>query len=157
MTFLDKPGPEVQFVAYTDGSYVLPRNVGASACVILEAGGEKRKVYEWSEVSSYSTTQRQELKAIIQAISKVPEGSAVMVYSDSENGIGVLAGGLHSRRDTDLVEMYHKVRRERGLRVYLEWIRSHTGNEWNEYADQLCIDALQHYEQTGCRLREDYF
>ena len=145
--------PHYDYVAYTDGSYLVPKNFGAAACIILD-GEDRRILYQWSEVSRYSTSNRQELAAIIQALLHVPERSSVLVRSDSENGIALLTGRVRSKKDIDLIQLYRQVKRERALRVQLEWIRSHSGDPMNEYVDGLCIEALDLFEADGTRVRE---
>ena len=145
--------PTYDYLVYTDGSYLLPKNFGASACIVLD--GECHKpLYQWSEVSRYSTSHRQELAAIVHALLHVPPGSSVLVRSDSENGIALLTGLVRSKKDYDLVQLYRKVKQERTLRVELQWIRSHSGDRWNDYVDNLCIEALDLFEANGTRVRE---
>ena len=42
--------PQYDYLAYTDGSYLLPKNFGASACIVLD-GECSKPLYQWSEVS----------------------------------------------------------------------------------------------------------
>ena len=100
--------PQYDYLVYTDGSYLLPKNFGAAACIVLDGEGLK-PLYQWSEVSRYSTSHRQELAAIVHALLHVPAGSSVLVRSDSENGIALLSGLVRSKQDWDLVQLYRKV------------------------------------------------
>ena len=109
--------PQYDYYAYTDGSYLLPKNYGAAACLVL-AGEDEKPLYQWSEVSRY------------------------------------LTGQVRSKKDTDLVQLYRQVKKERALRVTLEWVRSHSGDRWNDYVDYLCIEALDLFEANGTRVRE---
>ena len=151
--FRESGKPRYDYYAYTDGSYLLPKNFGAAACLVLDGSCEK-PLYQWSEASRYSTSNRQELAAIIHALLHVPEGSSVLVRSDSENGIALLSGQVRSKKDSDLIQLYRRVKKERSLRVRLEWIRSHSGDRWNDYVDNLCIEALGLFESDGTRVRE---
>ncbi len=151
--FRDSSKPRYDYIAYTDGSYLLRKNFGASACIVLD--GEVSGIcYKWTEVSRYSTSNRQEIAAIIHALLHTPEGSSVLVRSDSENGIAQLTGQVRSRKDWDLVQLYRRTVKERRLRVTLEWVRSHSGDVWNDYVDNLCIEALALFEIDGTRVRE---
>ena len=145
--------PQYDYYAYTDGSYLVPKNFGASACIVLDGQCEK-VLYQWTEVSRYSTSHRQELAAIVHALLHVPEGSSVLVRSDSENGIALLTGQVRSKKDWDLVQLYRKVRQDRALKVTLEWVRSHSGDRWNDYVDYLCVEAQDLFESDGTRVRE---
>ncbi|MBQ9660997.1 MAG: hypothetical protein IJV37_07040 [Bacteroidales bacterium] len=151
--FRESGKPHYDYFAYTDGSYRVPKNFGAAACIVLDGEGDK-VLYQWSEVSRYSTSNRQELAAIIHALLHVPEGSSVLVRSDSENGVALLTGQARSKKDLDLVQLYRQVKKERALHVTLEWIRSHSGDRWNDYVDYLCIEALDLFESDGTRVRE---
>ena len=151
--FRESGKPRYDYIAYTDGSYRVPKNFGAAACIVLDGDGAKI-LYQWSEVSRYSTSNRQELAAIIQALLHIPAGSSVLVRSDSENGIALLTGQVRSKKDLDLIQLYRQVKRERALRVQLEWIRSHSGDPMNDYVDNLCIEALDLFESDGTRVRE---
>jgi len=151
--FRESGKPRYDYLAYTDGSYLVPKNFGAAACIVLDGEGTAI-CYKWSEVSRYSTSNRQEMAAIIHALLHTPEGSSVLVRSDSENGIALLSGQVRSKKDTDLVQLYRQVKKERALRVTLEWVRSHSGDRWNDYVDYLCIEALDLFEANGTRVRE---
>jgi len=156
MTYWDyreRGKPQYDFIAYTDGGYVLPKNYGAAACIVLD-GECGKPFYQWSEVSRYSTSNRQEIAAIVHALLHVPQGSSVLVRSDSENGIALLSGEVRSKKDWDLVQLYRKVKKERELRVTLEWVRSHSGDRWNDHVDNLCIEAQDLFEKDGTRVRE---
>ena len=151
--FRESGKPRYDYLAYTDGSYLLPKNFGAAACIVLDGEGTDI-CYKWSEVSRYSTSNRQEMAAIIHALLHTPEGSSVLVRSDSENGIALLTGTVRSKKDWDLVQLYRQTVRDRRLRVSLEWIRSHSGDPWNDYVDNLCSEALDLFEADGTRVRE---
>ncbi len=151
--FRDSGKPTYDYLAYTDGSYLVPKNFGAAACIILDGQGSDI-CYKWSEVSRYSTSNRQEMAAIIHALLHIPSGSSVLVRSDSENGIALLTGQVRSKKDWDLIQLYRQVKKERALHVKLEWIRSHSGDPWNDYVDNLCIEALDLFEADGTRVRE---
>ena len=151
--FRESGKPQYDYYAYTDGSYLVPKNFGAAACIVLDGDGDKL-LYQWSEASRYSTSNRQELAAIIHALLHVPEGSSVLVRSDCESGIALLTGQVRSKKDGDLVDLYRQVKKERELSVTLEWVRSHSGDRWNDYVDYLCIEALDLFEAKGTRVRE---
>ena len=151
--FRESGKPRYDYLAYTDGSYLVPKNFGAAARIVLDGEGTVI-CHQWSEVSRYSTSNRQEMAAIIHALLHTPEGSSVLVRSDSENGIALLTGQVRSKKDWDLILLYRETVQARRLRVTLEWIRSHSGDPWNDYVDNLCIEALDLFEADGTRVRE---
>ena len=151
--FRESGKPRYDYIAYTDGSYLVPKNFGAAACIVLD-GDCSGILYSWSEVSRYSTSNRQELAGIVHALLHTPPGSSVLVRSDSENGIAQLSGQVRSKKDFDLVQLYRKVKKERALQVQLEWVRSHSGDRWNDHVDDLCMEALDLFETKGTHVRE---
>lgn len=129
------------FTAYTDGGYSIARGVGASACVILDKDGEK--VYAWSRPARNATNNKHELAAIIHAALHTPIGAKLLVISDSEYCIGVLSGNYSAKKNLDLIEHFKKVVDERKLDVAFEWTRSHSGDFWNEFVDNMCTEAME--------------
>jgi ribonuclease HI len=91
-----------------------------------------------------TTNNRMELTALIEAYKVLPADAAVDVYSDSQlcvKTINEWAAGWEKRgwkrktgpiKNLELVqELYSRPRTK------LQWIRSHDGSRWNEYADAL--------------------
>lgn len=95
-----------------------------------------------------TTNNRMELTAVARGIELVPEGTAVTVYSDSRLVVQSLtewAAGWKRRgwkrrtgpvENLDLVRPLYERLQERP-EITLEWIKAHSGNRWNEYADAL--------------------
>ena len=142
---------EPDFVAYTDGSYIIPKDIGASACVILPANKDEI-LYQWSKVCRDSTNNRQELGAIIHVVMNVPLGSSVEIRSDSEYSIGVLGGTMRGKLNTDLISIYRATIDERQINVRFEWVRGHAGDYYNEFADSLCTEAVDRFYSDGTRI-----
>lgn len=95
-----------------------------------------------------TTNNRMELTALIHGFGLVPEGHSATVFTDSQlcvNTITTWAVGWKKSgwkrktgaiKNLDLVkELYslHEARPE----IELVWIKAHSGNRWNEYADAL--------------------
>ena len=95
-----------------------------------------------------TTNNRMELKALIEAVTLVPEGTPTTVYSDSNLAVRTInewAAGWQKRgwkrksgpvENLDLVKeafAAYKARPE----LDLVWIKAHVGFRWNEYADEL--------------------
>ncbi len=96
----------------------------------------------------HTTNNRMELMALIEGFHLVPEGQSATVWTDSQlcvNTITQWAAGWEKNgwkrktgpiKNLELVqELYamHQARPELELR----WIKAHSGNRWNEYADAL--------------------
>jgi ribonuclease HI len=95
-----------------------------------------------------TTNNRMELTALIKGAQLVPEGTPATVYSDSNlcvNTITRWAAGWAARgwkrktgpvENLDLVQDAYAVFSARP-ELELVWIKAHSGNRWNEYADAL--------------------
>ena len=95
-----------------------------------------------------TTNNRMELTALIAALELVPEGTATVVYSDSNLAVRTItewAAGWEKRgwkRKSGPVENLDLVRRayngfRRRPEIELRWIKAHGSSRWNEYADAL--------------------
>lgn len=83
-----------------------------------------------------SCNNRMELLAIISAVNLIPSNSSVTIYSDSKYAINVLSGRWRAKTNTDLVHLYDAVA-SRLKEIRFEWVKGHSGTEWNEYVDGL--------------------
>lgn len=132
---------------WTDGACLPGRGVGGwgwhsssgkSAC-----GGEP-----------FTTNNRMEMTAILQALIELPKGTVVTVYSDSTycvNGIMKWRGGWKRRnwrRDGQDIPnrdlwMLLEVQLKR-LNVKMVWVKGHDGNAGNEKADKLASQGRRY-------------
>lgn len=127
------------YIIYTDGGYSISQGIGGSAFVILK--GDKL-IAEGTYRVEHETSQRAELKAIILAIWKVPEGSKVKIVTDSQYAITVLARiPKKPRKNLELISKYWEIKNGRKISVAFEWTRGHNGDLWNERCDELCSEA----------------
>ena len=136
------------YLIYTDGGYSVNKDVGAFAYVILKGDTiVKSKAYP----IAHETNNRAELKAIIAGCWQCPEGSTILVRSDSQYSIYTLQGKWSRRKNQDLFEVWDKkIIKEKKLNVTLEWVKGHNGDQWNEYCDQLCNEV------AGFDLNEEF-
>ena len=130
---------------FTDGSSVPNPGPGGWGAVYVI---DNEIVSEASGFGGDTTNNRMELKALIEAVSLVPEGTPTTVYSDSNLAVRTInewAAGWQKRgwkrksgpvENLDLVKeafAAYKARPE----LDLVWIKAHVGFRWNEYADEL--------------------
>lgn len=143
---------------YTDGSCDNLRhpNYGGWAYVIIE---DDVIIEEESGCGTHTTNNRMELTAIIHSLLNLPYFTSVTIYTDSQYCIGVLTRKYKAQANLDLIEQFFDMVDEKSLDVSFEWVKGHSGNEWNERADKMANDAffkISGYDITDYkRLQQD--
>ena len=134
---------------YTDGSCLHnPGGSGGWAYCILADGAIKKA----SGGDPETTNNRMELTAAIKALCAIPEGTSLLLSTDSQylkNGITKWLAGWkrrHWRRATgepvlnrDLWEQLDALLTKR--KVHFQWVKGHAGNHYNEICDTLAREA----------------
>ena len=128
-----------KYTVYTDGGYHLPKNEGAFAFVILQAG---RIIHKEATVIRDETNNRGELKAIINAVAWCPKGAEIELFSDSQYAIKTLNGEWARKKNKDLFERWEKILKDKTPELTLNWVPGHSGNEYNEMCDRMCNEAV---------------
>lgn len=131
------------FKLYTDGSCnnFSPFSEGGSAYVLLDINGTIVK--SWSKSLLDTTNNRAELYAVYVGLRNVPDGAAVVVYTDSKYCIKALTSKpRENAANKDLIGM-NVVEIERLKQVQFEWVKGHNGNEYNELVDALANDKME--------------
>lgn len=98
---------------------------------------------------AHTTNNRMELRAMIVGLQMVPADSPVDIYTDSQlvaNIITKWAAGWKEKgwkkkssgpiANLELVQEAYALAQARPM-ANIQWIKAHTGNRWNEYADAL--------------------
>jgi ribonuclease HI len=98
---------------------------------------------------AYTTNNRMELAALIAGLRMIPADTPTDVYTDSQLVVNIItkwAAGWEAKgwkkkspgpiANLELVKEAYALARQRP-KVKIQWIRAHTGNRWNEYADAL--------------------
>lgn len=129
---------EPTYIAYTDSGYHICCNGGAYVYILLKDGGIIRKE---AFIFRRESNNRGELHAIIAAIENLPEGASVEIRTDSQYAVKTLTGEWRQRRNTDLFARWHELVRSRKLKVRVVWIRSHSGDGYNQMCDDLCSET----------------
>lgn len=142
---LDKYHAGPQTGVFTDGSAnPNPGPGGWGAVWVIEGEVVDRA---WGHEPD-TTNNRMELTAVVHGIDLVPAGTAAVIHTDSKLVVNTLtqwAAGWKRRgwrRKTGPVENLDLVRAayeklEARPELTLRWIKAHSGNRWNEYADSL--------------------
>ncbi|RYE92096.1 MAG: ribonuclease HI [Myxococcales bacterium] len=130
--------PAGAIVAYTDGA--CSGNPGPAGLGVVLVDGERRA--ELSEYLGQGTNNIAELTAVLRAVERAPDGRPLLVHTDSQYSIGVLAKGWKAKANTELILRIRAVLAARpGVR--LVYVPGHAGVPLNERADQLARLAVE--------------
>lgn len=133
------PDNGMHYIAYTDGSCdnLSIHKAGGAGYVILKDG----EIIKMKNKGFLNTTNnRMEMLAIISVCNSLPEGAYVDIYTDSQYAIGAFIRG--GKMNQDLMELFCKSSYHlAGVRFH--WVKGHSGNEYNEMADDLAFSAYR--------------
>ena len=122
---------EPRIVIYTDGACLGNPGPGGWGAVIFE-NGEKKQL-QGSEENT--TNNRMEIMAVIEALRTIPRNADVKIFSDSTYVINTMTKNWKRKKNQDLWPLLDN---EVGPRnVEWEWVKGHSGDRFNEEADQL--------------------
>ncbi len=134
---------------FTDGSASPNPGPGGWGAVYVV---DDAVVSEASGADPDTTNNRMELRALIEGIRLVPEGTSATVWSDSNLSVRTVnewAAGWQRRgwkrktgpvENLDLVKELFELAQSRP-EITIRWIKAHVGHRWNEYADGLANAA----------------
>ena len=140
---------------YTDGSCHGNPGPGGWAAIIVEDGS--RRVLGGGEART--TNNRMEMMAVIEGLKVLPEGSRVMVFSDSRYVVNTMTRSWKRNANGDLWGMLDTEVEKR--EVSWRWVRAHKGDPLNEEADRVANreasrqragssgQSLTHVDETG--------
>lgn len=142
------PAGEADYVIYTDGSCLRnPDGPGGWACVVTEQATGKARELSGGEAST--TNNRMELTAAIRALSAIPGGSRVALYTDSQymkNGFtkhwlsGWKRNGWQTAKGTPVLnqDLWRELDAAFSRhQVEFHWVKGHVGVRANERCDEL--------------------
>ena len=134
---------------YTDGGCEPNPGQGAWAYMAINEYGHKEN--EQVGYGGYTTNNKMELEAILQALkfAKDMEVSKVKIISDSQYAINSLTiwgdkwekTNYKGKKNVDAIKEIRSILKT--LSVDFEWVRSHTGDIFNEYVDGLCTEEIR--------------
>jgi ribonuclease HI len=136
-------------ILYTDGA--CSGNPGPGGWAAILRYGPHEKVLQGG--ASLTTNNRMELRAVIAALQTLSRPCQVEVFTDSEylrRGVtewlqrwrrnGWRTAGKKPVKNQDLWRALHAAIQPH--RITWRWVRGHAGNELNERADLLAVNAL---------------
>ena len=147
-----------RFLVFSDGSALVnPGGPGGTGFVVLDRARPALRFggTRWVEDGGNAiTNNRMELRAVLEALTGLPEGETVEVVSDSRYVVDALSKWIHGWRrkgwktatggpvlNRDLIEAIDAL--ARGLRVQWSWVRGHDGHAVNEVVDGLATSAAK--------------
>ena len=101
---------------YTDGAHNPVLNQGGWGAVIVEDG--KKQVF--SGVAKRTTSNRMEITAALEGILRTPQGTEVVIYTDSQYLFGCMTKGWQRRANRDLWEELDEAVNQRQVRW--QWV-----------------------------------
>lgn len=127
------------YIAYTDGSCnnLSPYGEGGAAYVVID--NNKCIIIQNSKGFIGTTNNRMELLAIISAVNWLPAGASMLIKTDSQYCIDMLKKDrcpVKINKNEDLVRKFYRLKEGKG-RIGFEWVKGHSGIEFNEMADSL--------------------
>lgn len=134
--------PLYDYIIYTDGAYSQQHDEGAFAYVMLDGFGHFiKKKGAWKITGE--TNNRAELKAIITGLYHLPiDAQYVKVISDSQYALNTLSGKWGRNANQDLFKVFDDIMALHKYKVTYEWVKGHSGDEYNEMCDKMCNDKL---------------
>jgi ribonuclease HI len=150
--------PAARFLVFSDGSALVnPGGPGGTGFVVLDRSRPALRFggTRWIEDGENAVTNnRMELRAVLEALTLIPDGEAVEVLSDSRYVVDALSKWIHGWRrkgwktaagqpvlNRDLIEALDA--RGRALEVRYAWVRGHDGHAVNEIVDALAQSAAR--------------
>jgi ribonuclease HI len=143
---LDELPASTVLTAHTDGACSGNPGPGGWSGVFSVAGAI---VGEFSGNEGYTTSNRMELTAVLEAIQRAPLGASLGIVTDSANVVGWLARGWN-RNNAAVAALCREIdtlHAERvaagGGAVTFRHVRGHKGDALNERADKLATGAIR--------------
>lgn len=145
----EKAGGQIslgKYMVYTDGGCGFnPGGPGGIGVVIVSC--DTGEVQELSKGYFSSTNNRMEITAAIEALKLIPEGSKVMLRSDSQYLVNTMTCGWNRNKNHDL--WYELEKAMEGKEVSFRWVRGHNGDQYNELCDELAKKGFNNPQYEG--------
>jgi ribonuclease HI len=138
-------------IFYTDGSISKfgQQDIKLSCAWIQIKDGNIQQSFSCS-LTSFPSSTRAELMAIMTALITCPQHCSVSIYTDSQSSIQLLNNNpiLNTTRNKFKIKNYsiissiHHIKKSLSLKISFHKIKSHSGNKYNDLVDSLAKSAL---------------
>ena len=125
-----------RLIAYADGSCLGNPGPGGWGVVLVGSNGSR---LEFSGAAASTTNNRMEITAAIEALRRLPSSVEVTIRTDSQYLVNTMTQGWKRRENLDLWKILDAEVEQRKVRW--EWVRGHSGDTFNERADELARNA----------------
>lgn len=136
---------------YTDGACSLNPGIGGWGAVIIKSNNEIIKINGGSD---YTTNNKMELTATIEALKYFKEKQNLTIYTDStyvRNGITLWIHNWKinnwktaNKKPVKNVDLWTNLEKEiQKHKITWKWIKGHAGNIYNEQADELARKYIE--------------
>ena len=132
------------YTLYTDGSAVPnPGPCGAGAVLI---DMNDKIIWTLSEFLGEGTNNVGELTAILRGVEQFSElhldGEQLTIYSDSELSVHLVSETKQTTKPHLLKILQRILKLKTELQFSIQWVKAHSTNVWNNYADVLANNAV---------------
>ena len=125
---------------YTDGAYNPVLGQGGWGAVIVE--NSQKQVF--SGMAKKTTSNRMEITAALEGVLRTPQGSEVVVYTDSQYLFGCVTKGWQRRANRDLWEELDVAVSQR--KVHWQWIDQSVKNRFHKEAHAVATSLASQAE-----------
>ena len=125
-----------RLIAYADGSCLGNPGPGGWGIVLIGSNGSR---LEFSGGAAWTTNNRMEITAAIEVLRQLPSSAEVTIRTDSQYLVNTMTRGWKRRENLDLWKILDAEVAQRKVRW--EWVRGHSGDTFNERADELARNA----------------
>ena len=133
---------------YTDGACSVNPGMGGWGAIIIFESGEQKEI-SGSELET--TNNRMEITAVIKSLEleELKNDDKVKIYSDSTYVINTITKNWKRNANNDLWDQLDKLLEKRI--VEWEWVKGHSGNKFNEIADNLAVSAINELKKNNSK------
>lgn len=122
------------FQIYTDGSQ--KNGWGSWAFVVIQ---NDQVIHEASGRVKQASSNQMEFQAALNALKFLPEKACVQIFTDSQILVRAMTRTKNPKAFSNLITELLSLDRQ----ISWHWVKAHSGIQFNERCDELCIQARQ--------------